>query len=232
MCKTLLSVNTGLKADADHDCFIIHMCLLFPLCCLIKWYLKLFSTHPWNSCTPTQYTGVCTSIIIIYNTTGHKIIPSRLIEFWDRHRKMPCFLTTVFKTGWLRSRCQLNAWLRSHSTAPFPLWLQKEHLGLPTLWQMEEQPHAHSGLQPPLYGAKHNTNPRAGQCSCPALLSMNWHGWLQGFPWSWNLCPVWRFPLIYREWFSAGRALTDHRGVLIWYLCGNPPPIKHFYWNF
>lgn len=58
----------------------------------------------------------------------------------------------------------------------------QEHLGLPTTWQMEEQPHAHSGLKSLLNGAKQNTNPQDGQSFYAALLSMNVQSWTQGFP--------------------------------------------------
>lgn len=94
------------------------------------------------------------------NTTMHTIIPSRIISFLNRYGKILWILTTAFKTGWLRSYCQQKAWLCTRSTALFPLWLLKKHLGLPTSRQMEEQPHTHSGLQAPLCGAKHNNNPR------------------------------------------------------------------------
>lgn len=139
---------------------------------------------------------------------------------------MLSILTTAFKTGWLRLYCQLNAWLCTHSTAAFPLWLLKKHLGLPTSWQMEEQPHTHSLLQATLCGSKHNNNPQAGQSSYAALLSMNLQCWIQGFPWSTanetsvqdctTLCEFTEngnFRELHARW-----ALTKHRGVMIWHL--------------
>lgn len=102
----------------------------------------------------------------------------------------------------------------------FPLWLLKKHLGLPTWWQMEKQPHTRSGRQAPLGGSKHNSNPRDGCRSFVGLLSMNLQCSIQGFPGTWpkkRLSSI-ALPFVHsqRSWV----AINSKEGDSIGFLCG------------
>lgn len=125
--------------------------------------------------------------------------------------------------GWLSSRFKLKVLLFVHSTALFPLWLLKKHLGLPTSQQMEDNHTPTKGCR--LCSVWPNITITLRMVSARTLLCFRWmcnaeskafHGHGQG-----NLCPVLHYHLwIHREVFIVGWPLIEHRGVIIQYLCG------------